>query len=136
MNRSHLLFLREPLEIPIDKTYKRNHQPDELLAAYIESVGKAKRRLPPPKTAFSGIVSKRMVSVESRIVYVLNKLYKTGRVKYNEFFYSGDRSELVATFLAMLELIKSSRIRLSDDNSYVSFNPDYKEEKDEFKDGD
>lgn len=136
MNRGHLLFFKEPMEIPIDKTYKRTHGADELLAAYIESVGKAKRRLPPPKTAFSGIVSKRMVSVESRIVFVLNKLYKTGRVKYNEFFYSGDRSELVATFLAMLELIKSSRIKVSDDNSYVSFNPDYKEEKDETENGD
>ena len=33
-----------------------------------------------------------------------------------------DRSEMVATFLAMLELIKSRRIRISEDGSRVCFN--------------
>lgn len=117
-----LLFTRNQQPLVVDKTYKINHNSDELLKAYLVAIGKAKRKLPPPKTAFTQIVSRQMVSVESRIVYVLKKLYKTGKVKYSEFFVAEDRSELVATFLAMLELIKTKRICMNEDNSYVIFN--------------
>lgn len=126
LNRGGLLFVREMQGVEVDKTYLRKHDKQELLEAYIAAIGKAKRKLPPPKTAFSGIVSRRMVSVESRIVYILKKLYKTGAVPYHEFFYSDDRSELVATFLAMLELIKSKRIQVSDDNKMVTFQKESK----------
>ena len=71
--------------------------------------------------AFSGIVSRRFVSVTTKIVYILKKLYRTGAVSYEEFFRASDRSELVATFLAMLELMKSRRITVSDDNRTVYF---------------
>lgn len=113
------VFIRQRQNLTIDKTYSLSHSPDELLGAYITAIGKGKRNLPPPQTAFSGIVTRRMVSVTGRIIFVLKKLYKSGEVSYDEFFASGDRSELVATFLAMLELVKSSRITVSDDNKTV-----------------
>ncbi len=120
-NNGFNIFVRKPAEIPVDKIYLREHQSGELLEAYLDVVGKAKRRLPPPASAFSGIVTRRMVSVTSRIIYVLRKLYNSGEVPYHEFFATGDRSEMVATFLAMLELIKSKRIRVNDDNTTVYF---------------
>ena len=116
--------------LPVDKTYCLFHSKESLLEAYLLVIGKARRKLPPPSTAFSGIVSRRMVSVESRIVYVLKKLYQGGKVSYVDFFYAEDRSEQVATFLAMLELIKSKRIRISDDNRYVYFSADVSERPD------
>ncbi len=117
-----LLFIRPPMKLPADKSYRLSHPPKALLDAYLAAVGKARRRLPPPRTAFSGIVARRMVPVESRIVFVLKKLYEAGEVSYDEFFAVPDRSEMVATFLAMLELIKSRRIRISEDGSRVCFN--------------
>lgn len=116
-----MIFTREQQQVLIDKTYKRTHDVNELLEAYSLSLGKGKRKLPPPRAAFSDIVSKRMVSVESRIVFLLKKLYSSGRVQYTEFFYSSERSELVATFLAMLELIKSNRIVIDEWNNYITF---------------
>lgn len=126
-NRGFLIFTREPKKLLSDKEYKREHSTDELLQAYITVLGKAKRKLPPPKTAFTGIVSKRLVSVESRIVYMLQILYKSGKVSYNDFFIAEDRSELVATFLAMLELIKSKRVKMTQDDKFVIFNSEYKQ---------
>lgn len=120
-NNGYNIFVRQPEKIPIDKTYTREHMSDELLFAYLDVIGKAKRKLPPPASAFSGIVTKRMVSVTSRIIFVLRKLYNSGKVEYDQFFTTGDRSEMIATFLAMLELIKSKRITISDDNAYVYF---------------
>ncbi len=121
LNNGFNIFVRRPVEIPADRTYTREHAAGELLNAYLDVAGKAKRRLPPPASAFSGIVTRRMVSVTSRIIFVLRKLYNSGEVPYRDFFAVGDRSEMVATFLAMLELIKSKRIHVSDDNSTVYF---------------
>lgn len=122
MYRGGLLFVRKPVVLPVDKSYVLTHDKQELLDAYAITAGRMKRKLPPPRTAFSGIVSRRVVSVESRIVYVLRRLYKDGSVPYDDFFHSGDKSELVATFLAMLELIKSKRIAVNEDNTEVVFN--------------
>lgn len=124
MGKENHVYVRVPMKIKLDPTYQGNHAPDELMAAYLMVVGKAKRRLPPPVSAFSGIVSRRVVSVTSKIVYVLKKLYRTGQMSYDEFFTVPDRSELVATFLAMLELMKSHRITVSEDNRTVYFQRD------------
>ena len=125
LSKVGLLFFRQPKVLQVDKRYNRTHQPNELLQAYITAIGKGKRKLPPPKTAFTEIVSRRLVSVESRIIYVLRRLYQTGVVAYDDFFIVENRSELVATFLAMLELIKSKRIRMSEDNQFVTFNSEH-----------
>lgn len=125
LDKSGQIFVRDPQKISIDKTYIGHHEDNELLNAYLLAISKVKRRLPVQKTAFSGIVSRRIVSVESRIVFVLQKLYKNEKISYDEFFYLSDKSEMVATFLAMLELIKSKRITVSDDNKYVFFNKNY-----------
>ena len=107
------LFVREPTEIEPDLTYRRTHQPMEMLDAFLAAAGRGKRRLPPPAQAFSGIVARKIVSVSSRIAYVLRKLYTRQAVKYHSLFDKAEsKSEMVATFLALLELIKSKRIRV------------------------
>ncbi len=116
------VLVRPAAQMLLSLSYQGTHSPAELLAAYRQAAGKAMRRLPPPAAAFSGIVSRRFVSVTSKIVFILKKLYRTGQVGYEEFFKASDRSELVATFLAMLELMKSRRITVSEDNSTVYFN--------------
>ncbi len=114
-------FVRKPSPVRSDPVFRGNVEPERLRDAYILAVGKAGRRLPPPASAFKGIVNRRFVSVTSRIVWLLRRLYKTGEAAYQELFTSNDRSELVATFLAVLELMKSGRITLSDDNSHIYF---------------
>jgi len=121
-NRTADLFVREPMELETDLTYTLTHSPSELIAAYLMTLGKAQKRLPPPVTAFSGIVKHRVVSVASKIIFVLKRLYKQRLVRFDSLFEeSGDRSELVATFLAVLELVKSKRVTISDDNQQVMF---------------
>lgn len=119
--RGSRIFVRQPAPVQVDPTYTGVHPREQLLEAYLAAVGKAQRRLPPPASAFHEIVSRRVVSVTSRIVFVLRKLYRTGQMAYDEFFAASDKSELIATFLAMLELIKSRRIMVSEDNTMVYF---------------
>ena len=102
------LFVREPVEIEPDLTYRRQHPKEELYDAYLAAAGRGRRRLPPPPQAFSGIVSRKIVSVSSKIIFVLRRLYKREPVAYDALFREArTKSELVATFLALLELVLS-----------------------------
>lgn len=114
---------RKPQQLPKDMTYRLVHEPSVILSAYLSAVGKGKRKLPPPIEAFSSIVAHKIVSVNSRIVYIYRRLLKSTRTRLSELFtHSNSRSELVATFLAVLELVKNGRIKLSEDNSSITLN--------------
>ena len=107
------LFIREGEEVEPDMTYHRVHRPEEMLDAFLSAAGRGKRRLPPPAQAFHGIVARKIVPVSTKITYVLRKLYSRGKVSYQSLFKKAEtKSDLVATFLALLELIKTKRIRV------------------------
>lgn len=114
-------FVRAPLRLENSPAYSIRHEPRQLLQAYFSALGRGKRRLPPPRTAFSGIVQRRVVSVSSRIAFVLGRLYRSARVGLARLFCeSADRPEMVATFLAVLELVKDKRALLSEDGCVLS----------------
>lgn len=106
-------YCREPLKVKADMTYKRTHEPEYLISAYMSAVGRGKARIPVSEEVFSGIVKRRIVSVSSKIVGVMKKLWSGESVRYDKMFDdASDKSELVATFLAILELIKGKRVRV------------------------
>mgnify|MGYP003300871223 CR=1 FL=1 len=110
-------FCRKPMALPKDNKYTRLHEGEELFKAYMSAVGKAKRKLPPPLEAFTEIVSKKIVSVGTRISYIYKSMRKRSKKKLSEFFETAEsRSELVATFLAVLELVKAKRIPVNEEN--------------------
>ncbi len=103
---------RPPEEFPVDYTYALQHKPRELFAAYLAAVGKGRRRLPPPVEAFSGILAHTIVSVVSRYTFLFDRL--RGRKKASILSLleeSSSRSEMVATFLAVLMLMKANRVK-------------------------
>lgn len=112
-NVGYDMYIREPMEIEPDKTYRLIHEPDVLLTSYLSAAGRGRRKLPPPTQAFKEIVSRKIVSVASKIGFVLRKLYSGRKVSYHSLFESAEsRSDLVATFLALLELVKSNRVQV------------------------
>ena len=107
------------LEYP---TYRRRHPISELTNAYWSACGRGKRRLPPQETAFTPLVAKPMVSVASRIMHLLRGFYRRGRANLQSIWADNhDRSELVATFMAVLELLKAGRVHLTDDDTELVF---------------
>ncbi len=110
-------FIRKPTEYQFDKTYSLKHEKDILYTYYLAAVGRGQRKLPPPTDAFAKIVAKKIVSVSTRIVYVMRNLWKGGAKRLSSLYKSArTRSELVATFLAVLELCKANRIEVSGDS--------------------
>lgn len=124
-------FERRPMVLEKDMTYKRIHEPGDLLAYYISAVGRGKNKLPPPIEAFSTIVAKKIVSVNSRIVFIYRTLLKKAKVRFGTLFEkSTSVSEMVATFLAVLELVKANKICVegSSNNCEISFQSKGKKE--------
>ncbi len=108
-------MVREPMKVEPDQTYLLTHEPPMLAHYYLEAVGRGMRRLPPPETHFTPLVKKTVISVSSRIVYVLRHLFGGKKMKLTSLFSrSNGRSEAVATFLAVLELIRERRVYVND----------------------
>lgn len=114
-------YCREPSPVEFDLTYNRIHETLDIAKAYVSAVGRGKKKLPPSANAFSGIVSKKVISVSSKIISVMRRLWHGKTVKYSELFTaSKEKSELVATFLAVLELVKGKRVRVEGDGDNMT----------------
>ncbi len=109
-------FVRQPSEYDFDKTYELIHEKDAMYSAYLSAVGRGKRRMPVNDAPFRKIVAKKIVAVSTKIVFVIRNLYKGGRRSLNSLYKTAkSRSELVATFLAVLELCKANRVKVEGD---------------------
>lgn len=114
-------FTRDSANIDYDMSYKKKHDLKEIYNAYLTIIGKNKNKIPVKKEEFSGIVSRKIVSVSSRIIFVLKKLKRVKKLKYQALFEdSKNKSELVATFLAVLELVKGRELCIDDENNVVT----------------
>lgn len=116
------IFVREPIKIKLDSVYKLSHPPQKLAEAYMNMNIKKTDFKQANEKKINDVVQQKVVSVISKVVYVLKNLYANGKV-YIDRLFDGmtGRSERVATFLAILELTKSGRIMISDDNTMVYF---------------
>lgn len=112
------VFGRRALELP-PRPYDVPHRKQDLLRAYLAALGKQS----PPKGSqqvFEPLVARRLVSISSRVPMILRRLYEGGRCSFLSLFEEQkDRAEIVATFLAVLELVKRRRLQLSDDGRQV-----------------
>ncbi len=110
-------FSRPAEKIEVDKTYSCLHESSEIADAYLMAVGRGKRKLPPPETDFKVIVKRKVVSVASKISSLLSNLRKKSLRWTSLFDKAESRSDMVATFLAVLELVKLRRVKVSGDAS-------------------
>ncbi len=110
-------FIRKAEKIEVDQTYKRFHELNELFDAYVSAAGKKLKQLPPPIEAFREIVVKKVVSVSSKISNIFKKLSsKNRKTHWKSLFTDAEsRSDMVATFLALLELTKSKKVQVVGD---------------------
>ena len=109
-------FERPPMKLSKDETYKRRHTVQELFEHYLDVLNRGKK-LPPPIENFGEIISKKVVSVRQRISYICKTLTRGKKKKLKELYSSSKSvSELVATFLAVLELVKENRLQVASDS--------------------
>ena len=92
----------------------RPPEPVNLVLAMAEIQGRAERSLPPPRSAFQSIVQHEPYPVESKAREILSRLRTHGVTRFLLLFRgSRSRSEVVATFLAVLELCRARILHLA-----------------------
>ena len=111
----------EKIKFPIPE-YSREHNTSELLDAFNSILARRIRKAAPEKRAFSGIVGREKVSVDDMVEKICKRLSKSKRVNFSSLFLEDDsRPEMIATFLAVLEMIKLNRIRADYDENTEDF---------------
>ena len=110
------LFVKEPEPLRKDQTYCYQHDPVDLLKALDAIAERSARQLPPPTMNFLGIVGKEPYPVTRKAGEVMRQLLLRGIERLKNLFKGNrSRSEIVATFLAVLELCKTNSVSLEDD---------------------
>ena len=119
-------------EIPADDSFIAEHSVMLLKRAMTRMLLNAeKRELLEQEALAARPVVKVRPSVTGRILGVLKRIKRKGRQKFEDLFdQCKTKAELVAVFMAILELLKVSRINVSEpddkDDIYIDINPDYK----------
>ena len=112
------IFTKQPEPIRRDRKYQYRHTPEDLLRALEQISERNNSQLPPPTNNFLGIVGKEPYPVSRKAGEVLRQLLLRGMERLKNLFRGNrSRSEIVATFLAILDLCKSGSAKLEDDIS-------------------
>lgn len=116
--RGRDLICKQPEPLQPDRTYRYVHKKEDLLRAMNTVLSRSDRKLPPPVAAFQGIVGREVYPVAEKAGEILRRLMDFGVTGFRALFRNNrTRSEVVATFLAVLELCKANRILLSGDQN-------------------
>ena len=112
------MFVKEPELLRKDNTYRYQHEPVDLLKALDNIAERNQKRLPPPTVNFKGIVGKEPYPVTKKAKELVRTLILRGFQSLQNLFKGNkSRSEVVATFLAILELCKTNNINIEEDVS-------------------
>lgn len=115
------IFTKQPEPLRRDTAYRYQHDKDDLVRAFAIIAERSERRLPPPVGNFRGIVGVEPYPVTKKAAQVLKRLLMRGVAKFRSLFSGArSRSEIVATFLAVLELCRLRSIALEGDDEDVT----------------
>ncbi len=110
------IFTKEPEPLRRDHGYRYQHDVRDLIKALDAISERNQRQLPPPATNFQGIVGKEPYPIGRKTGEVLRQLLLRGMERLKNLFKGNkSRSEIVATFLAVLDLCKTNSVTLEDD---------------------
>ena len=107
--------VRQPQKPEGPAEYSRKQDPDRLVQAWFSLMGRSQRRKKPTQERFEPLVTAPFVSVASRVAHMLRGMLKGTLCRMGQLFSPQEsRSTNVATFLALLELIRAGRVRLDE----------------------
>ena len=110
--------VREPMPLVGAAEYTRRQDPNLLVQAWFSLMGRSLRKRKPTQERFEPLVTAPFVSVASRVSHMLRGLLR-GRLRgiHQLFSREESRSTNVATFLALLELIRAGRVRVEENGT-------------------
>ena len=111
----------EDIKFPVPE-YNINHELSDLIDAFGNIFQRRVRKAKPEKRAFYGIVGREKVSVDDMVIKIKDRLRVNGKVDFSSLFGENDsRPEMIATFLAVLEMVKLNQVRADYDDDKQEF---------------
>jgi len=105
------IYVKQPELLEKDTEYRYTHVASELVQAFGELRIRSKRKLPPPLSAFRGIVGHEMFPVSAKMNEILQRLIFRPVERFRVLLEGcKTRSEVVAVFLAVLELCRNGNV--------------------------
>jgi len=105
---------KPPEAVRTDKTYRYVHNKRDLVTAMRSVLSRLDERMTPSEAAFEGIVGREPYPVSEKARAIVERLVQFGVTRFRALFQtSQSRSEVVAAFLAILELCKAGQIYLA-----------------------
>lgn len=133
-------MIKDTDEISVDKTEVSDQSIDKLLAAMKHIIMQNTVVEKAEKTHFTPLIQKPIVSVELKIIEILDVLGTKRAASLRDLLTGAEsRSDLIASFMGILELIKTRRILIDESliteddavhgsETLLYLNPDYAEE--------
>ena len=112
------IFTKEPEPLKREQGYRYQHDVSDLLRALDMITERNNSQLPPPTNNFKGIVGKEPYPVTRKTGEIFRQLLLRGVEKLKNLFKGNkSRSEIVATFISILEMCKTGSVSLEGDTS-------------------
>ncbi|MBR7149998.1 MAG: segregation/condensation protein A [Oscillospiraceae bacterium] len=116
---------RPPEPMEHGKVYDYDQEKGDLILAMQSVFDRAEKLAPPPRTAFEAIVRREPYSVSDKATEIVRRLKSYGITRFLLLFKGAkSRSEVVATFMAVLELCRARVIMLAGGDTDCTVNCD------------
>ena len=113
--RGSAYIAKAPEPLPSGRRFDYRHTPDELQTAMERLMARSRRRLPPPVSAFQGVVGREPYPVEKKVGEIMDRLRACRSLSLGLLWReSQSRSEVVAVFIAVLELCRTGQFYLTE----------------------
>ena len=108
--RSIMVKGPEPIEgRPVEYFHRR----EELVGCMKDIMRRSQGRLPLPISSFNGIIGREIYPVAEKAAEIVHGLLTSGKIRFLSLFKSSrSRSEIVATFIAVLELCRTHAVKV------------------------
>ena len=108
------IMTRQPEPMQRGKIYEYSHEKADLVLAMQAIMERGEKLAAPPSAALSEIVRREPYPVKGKAEEILHRLKEFGMTRFKLLFRgSRSRSEIVATFIAVLELCREKVIHLA-----------------------
>lgn len=112
VGQNYIPKMPEPLQP--EHRYQYVHEREDIRKAMLAVLERLDHRLPPPMSVFHGIVGREPYPVGEKAAEIMRRLIGTGVTRFLTLFQGNrSRSEIVATFIAVLELCKARKLHLA-----------------------
>lgn len=90
---------------------------EEAFGRLMQRAKQLKSTMQPPEKTLENLLKKRVTPIPERIIGIMRYLYKNGRTSFDTIMLqSNTRSDIIASFSALLELLKARRIMIAKDS--------------------